>query len=287
MWARRYIITPAIFVALALPIFLQAQECSFTRGWGKFHLLWPYSAEYRERHEYTDYEGRPSPPQEEVRLISQDSQGRLLERGTSANGSSHSWVLDPVASQEIAWNTVSAKAKILIWPTPVANRRSCWRGPDSERYPVRHEPRIGVSGVSCAPASDHQWGCRDACAGQRRANAVPPIKEGFPKCDPTEPGGTAEDLGTEVIQGVAAHGCRTTTPFPKGKRKLRDIWSDENCLTLRRIEEDPTDARYFEDLISLNRAEPPLSTFQPPEGYEIVTLEMNEIPCDQPKASSP
>jgi hypothetical protein len=90
----------------------------------------------------------------------------------------------------------------------------------------------------------------------------------------------------DVIQGVAAHGCRTTTPFPKGGRKVREIWSDDYGLTLRRTEEDPTDAKYHEELISVNRDEPSLSTFQPPKGYEIVTLEFDEVPCPEQEAPS-
>jgi hypothetical protein len=115
---------------------------------------------------------------------------------------------------------------------------------------------------------------------------VPAEKSGFPKCDPAEPGGTAEDLGMGVIQGVVAHGCRTTTPFPKGKRKLREIWSDDYGLPLRRIEEDPTDAKYYEELISVTRGEPNPLTFQPPNGYDVVTLEMEEVPCDEKEAPS-
>lgn len=54
--------------------------------------------------------------------------------------------------------------------------------------------------------------------------------------------------------------------FPKEKRKLREIWSDDYGLILRRIEEDPTDAQYYGKPISLNRDEPSLFTLQPPTG---------------------
>lgn len=281
MWTRRYIIT-ALLTVMALQTSLQAQDCSPKRGWGALHLLWPYTAEYRERNEYTDNEGRPSPAQQSVRVVAQDSQGRHLDRWTNSSGNSSSYVSDPVAAETIVWNTSTAKAKILRSPTPVADRSSCWQGPDSERHFVRNEPQIGWTKFSCAPAGQHQPQCRDVCEAERLTNAVPPEKEGFPKCDPAEPGGTAEDLGMDVIQGVAAHGCRTTTPFPKGKRKLREIWSDEYGLSLRKIEEDPTDAKYFQELISLSRNEPDPSIFQPPKKYEVVTLEMEEAPCEAP-----
>jgi hypothetical protein len=286
MRASAYL-TVAIWASLTLQISLHAQQCAPTRGDGEFHLVWPYSAEYHEKHESIDYDGRPNPVQEDVRVVAQDSQGRHLDRWIDSKGSSHSQVSDPVVGEQILWNTSSAKAKILKSPTPVVERRSCWRGPGPEDVPGRDEPRFGVFGFSCAPAGQYQSGpdsgCHDACAAERRAKALPPINKGFPKCHSAEPGGTAEDLGMEVIQGVAAHGCRTTTPFPNGKRKLSEIWSDEYGLALRRIEEHSTGAKYYEELIRLNRDEPSLSTFQPPEGYAIVTLEMDEVPCEAPR----
>jgi hypothetical protein len=202
---RRYI-TTAVVALLALQVSLQAQECGSGRGREQFHLVWSYTAEYREKH---DYAGRPNPPQEDIRVVAQDSQGRHLDRWISADGSSQSQDRDPVAAEGILWNTSSTKAKVVRTPAPVAGRRSCWEGPssrDSERHQSRDEPHVGWSKFSCAPAEQHQAQCRDACEAERRANALPPIEKGFPKCQPAEPGGTAEDLGIDVIQGVAAHG---------------------------------------------------------------------------------
>lgn len=280
MWGPRYLAV-SIFALVVSQIPLHAQECDPSHGRRSFHLAPPYTAEYRERHEYMDYAGHPIPTQEIIQLVVQDSQGRRLFHSTNANGISGSQVFDPVDEKEIVWNTSSAKVKILNGPTPVAGRRSCWRGPDSELHLGPDEPSFGLSEFSCRPADQHQPPyCRDACQTERLAKALPAEKRGFPKCDPAEPGGTAEDLGMDVIQGIPAHGCRTTTPFPKGKRKLREIWSDDYRLTLRRIEEDPTDARYFQELISLSRDEPSPSVFQPPSGYEVVTLEFVEVPCE-------
>jgi hypothetical protein len=86
-----------------------------------------------------------------------------------------------------------------------------------------------------------------------------------------------------VIQGIAAHRCRRTTPFPipKEGNVLTEIWSDEYGLSLREIQEYPNGDRFFRELISLSRDEPDLSIFQPPKGYETVTLEMDEVPCEQ------
>lgn len=281
MWTRCYLATAA-FAALVPQLPLPAQECDPSHGRRPPHLAHPYTAEYRERVESTDYAGKPNPVQEDIHVVAQDLQGRRLYRWTTSDGSSHSQVFDPVTAEEMAWNTSSKIAKILKSPAPVAGRPSCWRGPDSEKNAGRDEPRVTVSEFACVPAGQHQTGCRDACRAVLMANALPPEKKGFPKCASAEPKGTAEDLGTDVIQGVAAHGCRTTTPFPKGKRKLVEIWSDDDGLSLRRIEEGPNDFKHFSELISLSREEPSPSTFQPPEGYEVVRLQMDEVSCETP-----
>lgn len=285
MGARRRIIT-AVIATLVLKILAQAQVCNLDRTrQGPTHLLWPYTAEYREKIESADYEGRPKPIHEHIRVVAQDSQGRHLDRWVGADGNSHSQIRDPVAGEEIFWNTSSAKAKVVEAPAAVPGRRSCWEGPgsrDLERLPVGDEPRTGWSAFSCAPAGQNTQGCRDACEAERLAHALPAEKK-FPKCR-AERGGTAEDLGMDVIQGVAAHGCRKTTTFPDGKRKLWEVWSDEHGLTVRDIQEHSDDDRFFKELTGLSLDEPSPSMFRPPEGYEIITLEMHEVPCEQPTA---
>lgn len=288
MWVSRYT-TTTVLAALSLQLSVQSQECSSERGRGQFHLFWPYTAEYREKHESTDYGGKSNPPQEQIRVVAQDSQGRNLSRWMSADGNSHSQVGDPVAGEGIFWNTRSPKAKVVKSPTAVPGRRSCWEGPGSrgsEAHLNTDEPHVGWSRFSCAPAGQYPAQCRDACEAERRANALPPEKKGFPKCHPAEPGGTAEDLGMDVIQGIPAHGCRTTTPLANRKRKLKEIWSDDYGLTLRDIQEHSTGDKFFKELISLSRDEPGLSTFRPPSGYELVRLQMDEVPCEEPTQPS-
>jgi hypothetical protein len=90
-------------------------------------------------------------------------------------------------------------------------------------------------------------------------------------------GGTAEGLGVSVIQGIAAHGYRSTTPFLKEGNALTENWSDEYGLSLREIKEYGNGGRFLTELIRLSREEPDLSVFQPPQGYESVTLENGRI----------
>jgi hypothetical protein len=290
MWAYRYLIA-ALFASLALQTPVQGQECDpnyYERV--PLYLVQPYTAEYRERYEWPDHQESAT---EDTRVEAQDSQGRHLDRWTSADGSGRSQVRDPVADQTITWNTRSTKAKVVEYPTPVAGRFSCWRTPDPEEGIGPDEPPPGLYESSCAPAGQGQtMPCRDACEAKRQAKALPALKNGFPPCGSDEPG--TEDLGTKVIHGVAAHGCRTTktlpsrkcvagrcpAPSPYGRKRFQEIWSDEYGLTLRKIEASGDGDKCYEELLSLNREEPNLATFRPPDGYEIVTIEMDEVPCE-------
>lgn len=111
-----------------------------------------------------------------------------MDRGTDSNGESHFSVLDPVAAEKIVWNTRSTKAKVVQYSTPVADRRSCWQGPESERLFTFNpgEPLVGWTKLSCAPFGAPQTSCRDVCAADRLAKALPPEKSGFPPCDREE-----------------------------------------------------------------------------------------------------
>jgi len=258
-----------LLAALAQLTSLQAQECSSSRQGKALRLEWPSTVEYRI-HEH--HEGRPQAETDYVLVIANDSQGRVLFHYTYADGRTSSNVLDPVAAEHIWWETDGKLAKIVRIvkdPSPVPDRLSCWQ---TSSYGYKSK---------CAPAGESQApGCRDACYAERLTNALPPEKKGFPKCDPL-PGGTADDLGAGVIQGIGTRGCRRTAPFLKQGNVLAENWYDEYGLSLREAKEYPNGDRFLTELISLVRNEPDLSTFRPPQGFESVTLEMHEVPCEQ------
>lgn len=281
MWVCRYL-TMAVLTALALQTSLQAQECRSGRGRGPLHLERPSTVEY---HLHEHHQDRPEAERDYALVMANDSQGRVLFIYKYADGQSSSHVLDPVAAEQIWWGTDSTKVKIVNYPTPVADRSSCWRRAWSERSSSTGRTLRDEYKTSCGPAGPPAGqgqfpDCRDACYTERLAKALPPEKKEFPKCDPA-PGGTAEELGMSVIQGIAAHGCRRTTPFLKEGNVLTETWSDEYGLSIREIKEYPSGDRFLRELISLSRDEPDLSIFQPPKGYENVTLEMDEVPCEQ------
>ena len=52
-------------------------------------------------------------------------------------------------------------------------------------------------------------------------------------------------------------------------------------MPLREINIDPRMGKKTREVVSLTIGEPDPSLFQPPEGYEILTEEMHEIPCQE------
>jgi hypothetical protein len=192
----------------------------------------------------------------EVRAV--DSQGRMMTSITRLNPSGDEQtsvnVSDPIERTHISWDSVRKQATMIQMPAPGAARTSC--------------PAIAPA----APATN------------------PP-----PASLKTT---TSEDLGVETIDGVEAHGRRTTTTTPAGAVgnneplvRTVEVWLANAIapinLVVREISDDPESGRTTRELTSLTLSEPPLSTFQPPEGYEIVTREpQTGCPAAQ-KASAP
>jgi hypothetical protein len=47
------------------------------------------------------------------------------------------------------------------------------------------------------------------------------------------------------------------------------------------VTDDPRTGKRTRELVELSQSEPDPATFQPPEGYEVVTQELHEVPCQQ------
>lgn len=107
-----------------------------------------------------------------------------------------------------------------------------------------------------------------------------------PRSAPMRP--VREDLGTDTIMGVEVRGTRITITTPVGRIgndqplvRTEERWSAPSLggLTLRDINNDPQSGKSTRELVNLDLSEPDPSTFQPPEGYEVVTEEMHQVAC--------
>jgi hypothetical protein len=93
---------------------------------------------------------------------------------------------------------------------------------------------------------------------------------------------TSESLGTQSIQGIEARGRRYMTTIPAGAMgndaplvSTKDVWTaltvGLNGLVLLDVRNDPRQGKTTRELTNLSQGDPDPTTFQPPEGYEIVT----------------
>jgi hypothetical protein len=205
-----------------------------------------------------------------------DSQGRILSittRTPPAAGieTTHGSINNPVDNTSISWNAHSKKATIMKLP-PSDQRYGCWTS-DSGHMTINYGNRATMQ------------------AGTTRQGLIvggeSTLVESVGRV--TEYEQQHEDLGTTTIQGLEAKGDRWTTVVPAGKAgndnpitTTREMWRSPGFpFALREVYDDPRTGKRTRATVSLTIGEPDASLFQPPEGYEVVTEEMHEIPCQQ------
>lgn len=101
-----------------------------------------------------------------------------------------------------------------------------------------------------------------------------PNQEPEPDTDATRV--SKEDLGDRVIDGIRAHGLRTTITYPVGHSRnqvptsrIHELWiSPELKLIVRAIDGDPNGVERIWGLEKIS-LEPDPSLFVPPDGYEM------------------
>jgi hypothetical protein len=200
----------------------------------------PYTAEYKITNVQALADGTTI-TREWTDVKALDSQGRRMTATTSTSGDrgpqTHVIVYDPVARTQTTWHSSSKVAHVFRMPTAGAEH-TCSRDMRDD-VPVVSGPKSKV---------------------------------------------TSETLGTESIQGVEARGHRYTTTTPAGAMgndaplvSVAEAWTalaaGLNGLVVRYSRDDPRSGKTMRELTSLSQNEPDPATFQPPEGYEIVTKE--------------
>lgn len=201
---------------------------------------------------------------ESTRVDAIDSQGRYLVSETEApNFDSHTYTRVHVADLNftyIDWDSGSRKARVTQYP-PIAEQHGCW---------------------------DDDAGIHRNFGGEQPRVHPNPTAKGLPHTDQEW---TSEDLGTMKIMGMEVHGQRRSHTIPIGKIgndrpiiQMSESWVAPALrgLELRRIDDDPLNGTTAKELIKLDLSEPPLSAFQPPDGYEVVHIEFHKVPCPNP-----
>jgi hypothetical protein len=215
-------------------------------------------------------------------IVARDSQGRTLNVTTTSfdvpsstpeeNSITNAYASDPVAETDSRWSSHYTKATVLKLPS---DRHGCW---------VSNSGGHWAFGPTTPKAPAVASSSKSANAGAATSSRFQITIRNSVPLDYSE-----QDLGTQVIMGIEAHGRRTVTTTPAGSIgndkplvRTSEVWIATGLSTpLRQITTDPRTGLETREVISLDLAEPPLSTFQPPEGYEIEMEELHEVPCQQ------
>jgi hypothetical protein len=231
--------------------------------------------------------------QKEENLTINDSQGRRSTANTVVtSGVTMYAVDDPVAGTRFVWSSSSKLAKALKFPEPLLGRKSCWKLPPEEVQPSRGEPHVNIIGTTCMPADyplQQPPYCKSDHLPISSTRDFPLVEVTAPSCASLLPQQAFEDLGTKSIKGFEARGCRTTA---QGGSQTNDAWwiklssgTLDATLTLKSLVEtqgpNNQDLQTIQEVTQLRVHEPDPSTFRPPPDYEIKTVEMQEVPCDQ------
>jgi hypothetical protein len=210
----------------------------------------PYTAEYKITHVQALADGTTI-TRESTEVKALDSQGRRMTATTITSADrapiTHVMVYDPVARTQTFWHSPGKVAHVLQLP---AAEQHC-----------QTITRDDVSVIS-RPKSKF----------------------------------TSETLGTEEIQGIEARGHRYTTTVPAGADgndaplvSTTERWSALTVglsgLIVREIRNDPQRGKTTQELTTLTQGDPDPTTFQPPEGYEIVTKDSSGCQ-DEPPAET-
>jgi hypothetical protein len=181
-------------------------------------------------------------------------------------------ISDPENGARTEWHTSDEKAIVGTWPS--AERRfGCWQTDEGW-------PRVSFGFKT--PIDPNLLSGDERSAEAMNEDAVMAAERTGPVRD---------DLGIATIKGVEAHGERWTWPpsTDETANENRPYVTSETwtaivpSLIVRQVVEYPFKPgwtkRYSMELVKLTIGEPSAKTFEPPEGFEIVTEEMHEVPC--------
>jgi len=226
----------------------------------------PYMAEFKVTQVQTLANG-VTITRESTEIHAVDSQGRTMTSTTvplsaaDQQPSAYGHVFNPADGTQISWDSRSKQVRILKEPVG-DQRKGCWES-DSGRMHMSFS------------------------SGQPRGSDAENAEAPGPRMEHAKP--QSEDLGTATIQGIEARGTRTTWTTPTGQVgndaplvRVSENWCPTRLgLLLREVSDDPRSGKTDRELETIDLGEPAASTFQPPDGYKVVTEELHPVPCQQ------
>jgi hypothetical protein len=258
----------AAVLALALPAFSQVPCGQAAAPCRVQPPRQPYSAEFRITRVQTLANGTTI-THVTTESRARDSQNRIMNSNTATQGSAGQPtftffnVYDPTDHSNAHWDNRTKTARITKMPAPGCRSSA---------------PDTAVNSASVVPPRNQPAGVVGSVFGVASASSIP----GRPAREMKR-----EDLGTSTIMGVEARGARFTQSIPTGEigndqplERITERWNAPSLgLALREVIDDPRMGKTTREVVNLSLSEPDPATFQPPEGYEVVTETMPQMPC--------
>lgn len=237
----------------------------------------PYTAEFRLESVNLMADGTTS-AHKSTYLMASDAHDRRLGLTVHfpASGKGNPLTQGVISDREhgtsMRWSSDGNLVVVGEWP-PAERRYGCWQTDDGllrVGFGFRAPPDVNLLPAD-EPSADAPTD--DAEAARDKSGPV------------------REDLGFKTIAGVEAHGERWIWPLSKqdgGDDRRAFVTSERwvaigSGLMVRQFVEYPEKPgrtrTYSQDLVKYTTGEPNAKTFEPPEGYEVVTEEMHEAPC--------
>jgi hypothetical protein len=212
----------------------------------------PYTAEYRLTHTQRLSDGNLINI-ESKEVVAVDSQHRTMRSNT----------------ETLIPSNPSLGTRVFV-TDPVARTNATWTS-SGQRATVNTWPEAGAL-RGCTPNATRRDGLNPGVARSPRPKPV------------------IEDLGTDTVQGIEAHGRRVTTTIPAGELgneapmvRTSEVWTAVSPalahLVVREISDNPQSGHKTKELVSLDQREPDPAAFQPPPGYEIVHMTTSQAVC--------
>ena len=199
-------------------------------------------------------------------------------------------ISDPVQGIEITWRSEYQEATVLKLPPP-DQRYGCWQSDsgNARRNYGPPRPLSGDGGGASATQSSSVVTAEISSVGDRRGlGSIGAVAGTVPKRAEVEI--KTEGLGAATIEGVEVQGIRMTRTIPVGQIGndqplvgVTDSWTAPSLgFSLRTVRDDPQSGKSTTEVVRLDLSEPPLSTFQPPDGYKVIVEEMHQVACQEP-----
>jgi hypothetical protein len=247
----------------------------------------PFSAERVSEHVQIGADGTRFTTTNQQETIYRDSEGRTRTERPATVGPNPQPVdapmivdiEDPVGNVSYTLDVQHKAAHRVAWPAAAESRPAGTAASAARSGPLLSSNGVATASISAAmPAPPPPPAAGGALVNVITTWPVPSRVAANTGASANHPEVRNEDLGQQVIEGVAAEGHRTVQTWPAGAvgndrpfQVVSENWySAEIKETVLSTNSDPRSGENTTKLINIGRSEPDASLFMPPADYTVV-----------------